>query len=1269
MNNTVGFVGRDWVFQAIEQWLASADGPRFMILTGEPGSGKTAIAEELRRRMAAPLSANVRSTIQDALRAVHFCTARKSSSIDAIGFVRSISLQLANAVPAFYQALAATQEPYVRIDVTQTVGTAQQVTAIADLHLSGPSARRSFVVALIHPLLHMATSPDRPVSLALLVDGLDESFSTDEPTITDLLGSAEELPGWVRIIATTRPLERVFLSLRHHRTIDLSSEQSAALNRTDLSSYVSAALSEIPTVASNGTSAQQLAAAIERNAAGNFLYCKLLLDDVAAGRLDQQSIDRLPSGLHGYFHAALTRAAGSSWNDSSQVWSVLVAAREPLTRQHAERVAQIDSAEFRKFVARFEPFLERTQSEGAQPTFSLFHQSLRDFLALDQLTVADRSIDNPHHLDPRLGHCIFSAFYGGIVDVAATIDWAAVDDYGLRHLPLHLMAGGFAERIEPLLMSQFLRAKIERFHDYRSIRQDLLRGVQAAEATANSAAMLRFSLTVDSFRARIGADIPRQFAPLYAVAGQVERAVDLAELASAQWVRAVALRSIVAAIAVKDPEKALWVANRQTSSDARAESLVLLLKGHLVRDGGLHDSLDLLQTLVANVETMSTFAHRSLIYRELFATLLPVAPPQAQEMFENAARTAREEPDAQQRALAFWHLSQAGESQPQAIRIGLLVESLQALLAMHEGDWRAKKFGTVVSDLASFDVNEALANARAARDPHCRCYGLLSASVHLAAINQDTAHEVLAEAEQDIYLIGIAKAEGYGWKAAVARAAKTAAKEIALIAGGQKPAPARTQFETVIKLMTPRASTDGENAIRQIESKIREAATPNPDDLWRKTLQAKLLAAVAEESPDRALELAESLPAGRAEAMEVVIEAFGRVDLNRALQLLGTSAPDNEWGKINVLAELLLQATAHEHPQLTEILITLVDECRATDHVRPPDADSIHGVFQWLAETRPILSGSDVLCNTFAAAGAIVARRSPELARVFLGFVLDQLQGDHRCVGRAIADIAKFNPHLAWETAANARRAYEVVEYRGEWFRNEGLREVAVAIAPYASEFALDTIEHSMSHADCRAVGYSALARAYSSQDRALADLFLAKARHFALSSESDWRKVDALLRMAADCAQWNRAAVDELLDSALSIARAPTEGQVQLARSYANAAELLFTLDGDKRRARELLEKSCDRVREPDTSSTEIEAIVAAALLDSPEQALKTAAKLLQALAERDASMDGSPLHDHVTEIAPLLIHAHAQRAQTAETLLQNIAIADDLSARIFIG
>ena len=102
--STRGFSGRQWVFQSINAWLAEHDGRRYFILTGAPGTGKTAVAGQLVRfsqgAVAPPRGLN--RLAPGMLSAFHFCSAaQRSCAIEPGAFVQSLYLQLMRSLSGF----------------------------------------------------------------------------------------------------------------------------------------------------------------------------------------------------------------------------------------------------------------------------------------------------------------------------------------------------------------------------------------------------------------------------------------------------------------------------------------------------------------------------------------------------------------------------------------------------------------------------------------------------------------------------------------------------------------------------------------------------------------------------------------------------------------------------------------------------------------------------------------------------------------------------------------------------------------------------------------------------------------------------------------------------------------------------------------------------------------------------------------------------------------------------------------------------------------
>ena len=110
-DRTHQFTGREWVFERVKRWLEDAEGDspeerlrqRFFLLTGEPGSGKSAIAARLTQF--AQGTKTYPGLTAGYLHAVHFCSAQDSTWVDPKDFVRSLALQLAASIPDFALAL------------------------------------------------------------------------------------------------------------------------------------------------------------------------------------------------------------------------------------------------------------------------------------------------------------------------------------------------------------------------------------------------------------------------------------------------------------------------------------------------------------------------------------------------------------------------------------------------------------------------------------------------------------------------------------------------------------------------------------------------------------------------------------------------------------------------------------------------------------------------------------------------------------------------------------------------------------------------------------------------------------------------------------------------------------------------------------------------------------------------------------------------------------------------------------------------------------
>jgi len=357
-DKTEGFVGRRWVFEAIERFTRENQRGYF-VLSGDPGIGKTALMAELVKRKQLPHHFNVR---QEGIQ-------RPDQ------FLRNISAQLI----ATYGLEPSPLPP----DATQST-------------------------RFLNSLLDKVASRLQPgEKAAFLVDALDETdLSLLSPGANALYLPVSLPPGLFVLVSTRRGELPLRISCEQE---SLEIGQDSPYNLADIREYVEAHLSLV------GIRSYLIAQALDEDtfvaemvarSEGNFMYLRYVLPEIERGEHQGRSFESLPVGLVSYYEDHWRRMRSRD----QEIWFryrlpvlvALTAVREPISIADIARFSGIsDRHRVRDVIQSWSQFLFVAQAQDeagkVRKHYRLYHSSFFEFIAAkDQIADERVNLEEAH---------------------------------------------------------------------------------------------------------------------------------------------------------------------------------------------------------------------------------------------------------------------------------------------------------------------------------------------------------------------------------------------------------------------------------------------------------------------------------------------------------------------------------------------------------------------------------------------------------------------------------------------------------------------------------------------------------------------------------------------------------------------------------------------------------------------------------------------------------------------------------------------------------
>jgi tetratricopeptide (TPR) repeat protein len=652
------FVKRVWLAEQLEEALVDP-GCRFLLLTAEPGAGKTAFSAWLAHRHSGWPRYFIRRDSQTPL-----------SSGDARSFLFAVGHQLAAMRPSLFrseqleivvkQRVGGIQKDGKAVGIQvedlkvspfyQTALKVEQDVQIVAGELVGISIKRMVTekhfletgnlqyLALLDPATALLKE-DPEARIVLLVDALDElRYHPGQDNILKWLAACPRLPDNVRIVLTSRPDEMLNRFKRSQQqwlreaTIDPRSEQVKA----DLRHYAvgfTAQDSVKNALIEQEVDADDFTTQSVTKAKGNFQYLAALFRGItqAIEMDEQEQLHRLLSGedvpteleeLYAFFLTLIKdsvadeevevrserrKLSGKANLQPAWEWlyqpilGILAVAKEPLNTEQIQAFGafRVHARWLSSALGRLGQFLDQDHHH-----YRLYHSSFAEFLTSSQTKAAYDHC----YFDPLEWHSRIADHYRNEAPTWENVHWSQVDDYGMLHLAQHLYALKDDRDLRPelysLICAPFMWEKQARFGSHHAFATDVALAIQVAQTTAppNMVEIIKGSVLLGTL-GKLAGDVPPEVPGVMAYAGQAARARSYAALMPAGPQQDLAYSHIAEGLLANDEVEAAQEALQGGAwSLEHVEGIVLKEKAKLLAQVGEYcQAIDLVKSLGSSI--------------------------------------------------------------------------------------------------------------------------------------------------------------------------------------------------------------------------------------------------------------------------------------------------------------------------------------------------------------------------------------------------------------------------------------------------------------------------------------------------------------------------------------------------------------------------------------------------------------------------------------------------------------------------------------------